>query len=344
MLEFPCKKYGLMEHIGFPFRCSEASFHEDPEITLVKETPGMGECGAAASPGFFSKDGNSSSTMMQAPNELADQGLVSLVSVTNQSAAPDKSQCSMLVTPEKELTITTCNLRPEVESSLNLSVNSHTQKRRKSMDLSLINLQGEQSDTSYAETPGCVSFTRSSVTSGDTNRRIEFGLETNCRERQSTKHASPLLPNSCGTSCASSDSLMDKRLQISCSLCKSPLGRPENNLYVECSLTSSSKVHLASLVKERMERCAKNKSTCVPVLVTDISSVDQRLCNIALQDARQKGVWSEEDGCVFNSVFCPFCSMSNCLGVKIMATDASNVQLLNKVGFNWILHLFDAPN
>jgi hypothetical protein len=30
--------------------------------------------------------------------------------------------------------------------------------------------------------------------------------------------------------------------------------------------------------------------------------------------------------------------------VKIMATDASNVQLLNKVGFNWILHLFDAPN
>lgn len=318
-------------HIGS--RCSEASFHEDPEITLVEETPGMGECGAAASPGFFSKDGNSSSTMMQAPNELADQGLVSLVSVTNQSAAPDKSQCSMLVTPEKELTITTCNLRPEVESSLNLSVNSHTQKRRKSMDLSLINLRGEQSDTSYAETPGCVSFTRSSVTSGDTNRRIVFGLETNCRERLSTKHASRLLPNSCATSCASSDSLMDKRLQISCSLCKSPLGRPENNLYVECSLTSSSKVHLASLVKERMERCAKNKSKCVPVLVTDISSVDQRLCNIALQDARQKGVWSEEDGCVFNSVFCPFCSMSNCLGVKIMATDASNVHLLNKILF-----------
>ncbi|KAJ6731190.1 hypothetical protein OIU85_021911 [Salix viminalis] len=114
---------------------------------------------------------------------------------------------------------------------------------------------------------------------------------------------------------------------------KAQLGRPENNLYVECSLTSSSKVHLASLVKERMERCIKNKSTCVPVLVTDISSVDQRLCNVTLQDARQKGVWSEEDGCVFNSVFCPFCSMSNCLGVKIMATDASNVQLLNKILF-----------
>ncbi|KAG6736597.1 hypothetical protein POTOM_060536 [Populus tomentosa] len=99
-------------HIGS--RCSEASFHEDPEITLVEETPGMGECGAAASPGFFSKDGNSSSTMMQAPNELADQGLVSLVSVTNQSAAPDKSQCSMLVTPEKELTIN--YLQPETRS------------------------------------------------------------------------------------------------------------------------------------------------------------------------------------------------------------------------------------
>ncbi|KAJ6392425.1 hypothetical protein OIU77_026231 [Salix suchowensis] len=314
-------------------RCSEASSHEDPEITLVEETPGMGECGAASSPGLFSKDGNYSSTMMRAPTELADHGPVSLVSVTNQSAAPDKSQCSMLVTPEKELTITTCNLRPEVESSLNLSVNSHTQKRRKSMGLSLISLQGEESDTSYAETPGCVSFTRSSITSGDTNRRIEFGMETNCRGRQSTKHASRLLPNSCATSCVSSDSFMDKRLQISCTLCKSPLGRPENNLYVECSLTSSSKVHLASLVKERMERCIKNKSTCVPVLVTDISSVDQRLCNVTHQDARQKGVWSEEDGCVFNSVFCPFCSISNCLGVKIMATDASNVQLLNKILF-----------
>lgn len=314
-------------------RCSEASSNEDPEITLVKETPGMGECGAAASPGLFSKDGNSSSTMMWAPTELADHGSVSLMSVTNRSAAPDKSQCSILVTPEKDLTITTCNLRPEVESSLNLSVNSRTQKRRKSMDLSLISLQGEESDASYAETPGCVSFNRSSVTSGDTNRRIEFGLETNCRGRQSTKHDSRLLPNSCATSCVSSDSLMDKRLQISCTLCKSPLGRPENNLYVECSLTSSSKVHLVSLVNARMERCIKSKSTCVPVLVTDISSVDQRLCNITLQDAQQKGVWIEEDGCVFNSVFCPFCSMSNCLGVKIMATDASNVQLLNKILF-----------
>ncbi|KAJ6731192.1 DNA REPAIR DEAD HELICASE RAD3/XP-D SUBFAMILY MEMBER [Salix viminalis] len=48
-------------------RCSEASSHEDPEITLVEETPGMGECGAASSPGLFSKDGNYSSTMMQGP-------------------------------------------------------------------------------------------------------------------------------------------------------------------------------------------------------------------------------------------------------------------------------------
>ncbi|CAK7346015.1 unnamed protein product [Dovyalis caffra] len=315
-------------------RCSEVSSYEDPEITLVKETPGIGDRGASASPGSFSKDSNSSSTMIPALMELTDQeGLVSLVSVTNQSAAPDKTRYSIEVTPEKELTANTCNLRPEVESSLNLSVNSHTQKRRKSMDSSLINLIGKQSDISYAETPGCISFTRSSVTNGDINRRIEFDLETNCTGHQSMKsNASQLLPHTFGTLCASSDSHMDKRLQISCSLCKSQLGRPENNLYVGCALTFSSKVHLASLVKERLEHCSENTS-CIPVLMTDISSVDQHVCNGTLQDAQRKGVWCEEDGCVFNSIFCPFCSTSNCLGVQIMAADASNVQLLNKILF-----------
>ncbi|KAL5984322.1 hypothetical protein ACLOJK_018426 [Asimina triloba] len=45
-------------------------------------------------------------------------------------------------------------------------------------------------------------------------------------------------------------------------------------------------------------------------------------------------IWCEEDGCVFRKVFCPFCSTSNiCLGLQVLATDASNTDLLNKVIF-----------
>ncbi|KAL0643653.1 hypothetical protein Bca4012_041943 [Brassica carinata] len=118
------------------------------------------------------------------------------------------------------------------------------------------------------------------------------------------------------------------RVQISCLLCRSPLGHPDNNgsSYLNCLVTRSSKKYLLSLLKETSR---SEMPTSVSVIVTDCSSVDQRLCT------KDEGIWCEQDGCVFNTIFCPFCSVPNttCLGVQIMATDSSNVHFLSKILF-----------
>ncbi|KAJ0265492.1 hypothetical protein HA466_0017680 [Hirschfeldia incana] len=120
------------------------------------------------------------------------------------------------------------------------------------------------------------------------------------------------------------------RVQISCLLCRSPLGRyPDDNAssYLNCFVTRSSKKYLLSLLKETSS--GSETPTSVSVVVTDCSLVDQRLC------AEGEGVWCEQDGCVFNTIFCPFCSVPNttCLGVQIMATDSPNVQFHSKILF-----------
>ncbi|KAJ4828057.1 hypothetical protein Tsubulata_049121 [Turnera subulata] len=305
--------------------------HEDPEIIIVKETPAMGESRPSSSESF-TKDGNSNSTLIQVPPEFTDQFSLHMVSLTNPIRTTCKAQSSVVVTPEKQFTVNTCSLIPEAESTFNLSVNSRMQKRRKCMGSPLMSIDGDHSDVPIVQTPGSDCFARSSITVRDATRKIEFGLESNFAENKSTKSAKPLVfPRDCSAAPnVACGPVMDKRLQISCSLCKSPLGLPENDLYVSCSLTSSSKVHLVSLVKERSENCLENTSTCTPVLMTDISSVNLHPSNSTIRDTTGQGVWCEEDGCVFNSVFCPFCSTSNCLGVQVMATNASNVQLLDK--------------
>lgn len=194
--------------------------------------------------------------------------------------------------------------------------------------------QDEQSDVPCAKSPACTSLMRSSMANRDANRRIEFGFESNCAEQKCKK---PNVSQSCSendyvASCVSSIPVMEKRLQISCSLCKSPLGLPENHLFVMCSLTSSSKVHLASLLKEKLKHDVDTPS--VQVVMTETSSVHPELCTRTIESAPAQGIWCEEDGCVFNTIFCPFCSNhNNFLGVQIVATDASNVQLLNKILF-----------
>ncbi|KAL0794182.1 hypothetical protein Bca101_065559 [Brassica carinata] len=116
------------------------------------------------------------------------------------------------------------------------------------------------------------------------------------------------------------------RVQISCLLCRSPLGRPDNgSSYLNCLVTWSSKKYLLSLLKQTS---GAETPTSVSVIVTDFSLVDQRLCG------KGEGIWCEQDGCVFNNIFCPFCSVPNtCLGVQIMATDSSNVQFRSKILF-----------
>lgn len=188
-----------------------------------------------------------------------------------------------------------------------------------------------------SKTPDCSGSMKDTVTSRDAICKIEFS-ETNRSEHYSKSKVPPLLPSSCGASSVSVGSVMDKRLEICCSLCKSPLGLPENNLHVTCSIASSSKLHLESLHKEILKSQTGDTSTGIRVLITDISSVDYRVCHEISEGAPGQGVWCEEDGCVFGTILCPFCryhksSHNNFLGVQVMATNASNVHLLNKVRF-----------
>ncbi|XP_037493665.1 Fanconi anemia group J protein homolog isoform X1 [Jatropha curcas] len=313
-------------------RCSETSSQEDPEVTFVKETLSTGCNETTTTTASFSMDKSPNLNLSPPSAEFIDQVSFHSACLTNASRASDRAQCSGVATPRKDSTANNCSLIPEAESTLNLSVNSHTQKKRKSVGSPLIDVK-KQNDSPNAQTSGCVGFIENTIAIKDASRRIEFDFATNSAQSLSIRLKKPQILPLDNSAPPSSDPVMDKKLRISCSLCKSPLGRPENQLYVRCSLTSSSKVHLRSLVKERLERCTENTSTCIPVLMTDITSVDQRLCNSNLEDKPGRGVWCEEDGCVFSSILCPFCSTFNCLGVQIMAADASNVQLLNKILF-----------
>ncbi|KAL5848005.1 hypothetical protein ACOSQ3_011529 [Xanthoceras sorbifolium] len=282
--------------------------HEDLDLSIVKETPCI-----ATSPGSLSKDGNSSSTIFQASTQSPDRLSFHSGALTNLGKVPSKPESEMVVTPEKDASGNTCCQLLERDSSLSSSVNSHTQKRRKSINLSSADLN--------------------LVASREAHRRIEFGFETNYAEDKSRKSniSVTVAKNNSIASHMSSAPVLDKRLQISCSLCKSSLGLPENQLYIRCSITSSSKVHLVSLLKERPEPIAANVQS-IPVIMTDITSVDPRFHNRALEGGPGQGIWCEEDGCVYNNIFCPFCSTpNNCLGVQIVASDASNFQLLNKI-------------
>ncbi|XP_065880332.1 uncharacterized protein [Euphorbia lathyris] len=309
-------------------RCSEASSQEDPEITFVRETPGMGCNGTTASSSSFPKDGNCSSTIIECTDQMSSYS----VSLTNACKVSRKAECSPMVTPIKDTTLNTYSVIPEAESTLNLSVNSH-KKKRMSLGSPLVYLCEGEPDSPNVQTPSWDSSIRNTIADKDATRRIAFDSVTKT-EQHSTRSKTPqLLPvENSSPSCISSDHVSNQKLKICCAVCESPLGLPENQLYVSCTVTSSTKVHLMSLVKERLELCTENTSTCIPVLMADASSVNQRLCdNIYQKDNPGRGVWSEEDGCVFSSICCPFCSSSNCLGVQIMATDASNVQLLNKI-------------
>ncbi|KAL2319169.1 hypothetical protein Fmac_033045 [Flemingia macrophylla] len=205
-----------------------------------------------------------------------------------------------------------------MESSFNLSVNSHNPKRRKAMVTPFINLVEEENFIAPCASP-LTRYRKSSVDVREITQGSECGFERMFLTRNIPGPCSPTAPP------------LDKKLQIFCSLCKSPLGRPENHLYLTCSLNSSSKVHLRSVLKQRMKVCTTDS---VPVIITDSLFVDQRISNGIPKSAPEQGIWCPEDGCVFSSIFCPFCSnINNLLGVQIMATDSSNVQLLDKIFF-----------
>ncbi|KAK7283806.1 hypothetical protein RIF29_13552 [Crotalaria pallida] len=293
------------------------------EISIVKETPCLDLGFYPGSPG--SKNDNSGSTIFEASAHFPDHLSSLPMFSTPESKNSSRAQSLVTVTPEKSGT--KYNI-PEMESAFSLSVNSHNQKRRKSILAPFINHVEEENYIAP-----CASTLTRHLKSSANVREVTNGTE-NGFERNSVSNSPQLLTTNLAGPCSLTAPLMDKRLQIFCSLCKNPLGRPENRLYLTCSLVSSSKVHLRSLLQQNMETNRADTLESVSVIITDSSFVDQRICNRIPKSAPERGIWCEEDGCVFGTIFCPFCTnANNMLGVQVMATNSSNTQLLDKVLF-----------
>lgn len=303
-----------------------------PDLEIVRETPGVFGSNPTGTSEIISKTDDSSLTVVPLYNKIPDQFSCSPVSLVNTSLG-FKSAC-LFATPERINNDRLNVVVPETESPYNLSANSFSHKRRKSLCSSSDCLQKEQFVSPVAKTPDSVSFMASSITKADAEKRNGIGSQISNSNKENNGFDQPSSFNGAGTSRVTSGLAMDKILQIFCSVCKNPLGLPENNLCVACTLTSSSKVHLRSLRNEKLE----NPDLCsasVSVLISDILSVDQQLFernNEVVAGGPVQGIWCKADGCVFNTIFCPFCSDSTtCLGVQVMATDALNVCLQNKV-------------
>ncbi|CAN4109173.1 unnamed protein product [Withania somnifera] len=222
----------------------------------------------------------------------------------------------------------------DVESSVNSSVNSHVGKRIKRLDLSsAVPLHAEEFETQMTKTTMHDSSTCRSRKIKDANLVVGSGSRISKLDKELEMSKFPRSPvlNNCETSAMQSKLAMYERLQIFCSLCKNPLGLPENNLFVMCSRTSSTKTHLKSLWKGQLETPDTSRHS-IPILIANFTSVNQRIYERTSDNLSVQGIWCKEDGCVFKTIFCPFCVNSrNCLGVQVMASDPSNVQLLNKV-------------
>lgn len=286
------------------------------ETSIVRETPCIDVDYATCSP-HYSKDENSGSFIIEAPAQIPDHLSSLSMSSTNGSKNSSRAQSSVTITPKKNV-IT--NDIPEMES-----VNSYQHKRMRAIVTPYINLVEEENLIAPCASPPLARYRKSSVVVREITHGSEYDVE------RILKSNSPPLPGSCSPTAPR----LDQRLLIFCSLCKSPLGRPENRLYLTCSLISSSKVHLRSLLKQKLKTCTTDTPNSIPVIITDSLFVDQRICNRIPKSAPEHSIWCPEDGCVFSTIFCPFCiNVSNLLGVQIIATDSSNVQLLDKVCMN----------
>jgi hypothetical protein len=116
-------------------------------------------------------------------------------------------------------------------------------------------------------------------------------------------------------------------LKISCKLCRTQLGLSENNLVVPCTYSRMSKIYFVHMLKQGNQNMG-SKNMLVETLACDISLINEEL----VKENKNLGIWLEEDGCVFKEVNCLFCSSGKtCLGVQVLAADASNVHLIKKV-------------
>ncbi|KAF8026326.1 hypothetical protein BT93_F2958 [Corymbia citriodora subsp. variegata] len=323
------------EEKSCPTACSNEC-REDPEVSLMKETPDIYGSFASYASRSLSKDDTSPSSVIQSSVDLPDQLSPHSVSLSDLSRAHSVTHCSAVITPQREAASRTFGVNSEIET-LCSSVNSHAQKRRKFISSPLTGtVMDEHSNALNTNKTRLYSSTEKSTTNGDANRRIKFDSENKAAEQTCKKSsvASSLQITDRVIAAGSSCPAGDKRLQISCSLCRASFGLPESNFYVPSSPTSLSKVHLAKLAEEKIGAGNICMSMGIQVLITDISKVAQQLWDDTSDGYRGQATWCEEDGCVFKTIFCPFCSSpGTCLGVRVMATDASNIDLLNKILF-----------
>ncbi|XP_057517001.1 uncharacterized protein LOC130798140 isoform X2 [Amaranthus tricolor] len=301
------------------------SCEERLELSVVKEALSL-ENYCVPCPVASMNEEISHSTLVQT-SVVFDQA--THMSLTGSAESPSKVTC-IDMTPERNGREETNGLIKEIESSANLSVNSHAQKRRimyNSQQMkSIPKMKFDMVTADKFQNNRTMDYSVLNESSHQTPK-VESNVNFSACELKPSIQPRDIYLN-CGNFC------LDQRLHIFCSLCRNSLGLPGRSSYISCVLTSLSKYILSSLSNENKKQSLQSSPSLVPVLIVDSLSVDQRLYQRNCTNIPGQGIWCQEDGCVYNSIFCPFCiSPNHCLGVQIMAADASNIQLIGKILF-----------
>ncbi|XP_051139026.1 uncharacterized protein LOC127256855 [Andrographis paniculata] len=293
---------------------------DDLELTIVQETPGIGFRSPESNSKFVPKDDHSTPQTKKSFNVFHEQSSLQSSSISNKQASPAHVMLSPVATLDKESASNANIIEPAGASPG--SVSSDVGKRRKVSSLPSVGRLHEFS--TLAQVPDIVSSFRHSFTSpastAHSPKERNHSESGCCKDKSFWSHG----PSNSDRLCVSSGTSMDNRQQIFCLGCKNPMGLFENDFTVPCSIISTSKNHLLSLQNKALG-IVYSSTPSVDVLVADTSSIDPRVC----EGSSGQGIWCKEDGCVFNSIFCPFCH--KVLGVQVAATDALNIQFQNKM-------------
>ncbi|KAJ0966761.1 hypothetical protein J5N97_023678 [Dioscorea zingiberensis] len=240
-------------------------------------------------------------------------------------------------TPEREA----CEEAHGTEADLN-SVNSHSQKRRKLIDSQLSSCTKMVHLSTHDDESCCLAGSISSISRYANERTGSPHYADNSSRSKLQKPLQTIFtkihPDAL---CLSSDQTTKKMLNICCLICKNALGLDNNKYLVPCSLAATSKAFVSYILENGptstcfSQGLVQHHGRNIHIVITDVSSINQRIFERCARGAQQHDTWSEEDGCVFRILFCPFCLVSRltCLGLQIMAVDTTNIHLLNKVMF-----------
>lgn len=280
----------------------------------------------------FCKSGDTSSRTIEAHNQIAEGQSISCCTTLSNGISSDGA-CATTVSPGRVVCLDLSDA--EEESPLSRSVNSYNQRKRKqktAQDKSCNHIDG----LSYIDTKSCCQFDSLSI-----SQRIGLTVADSFPDcKPQTQLHGIFEESNKGMSTILSNISAKEELHICCLFCKSPLGLHDNNFLVPCSSASSTKAYLSYLLNHwpssySLSKCpSKTPVVDIRIMISDVSSVEGRLLQkCAKQGIQQHDIWCEEDGCVFRPVICPFCTVT-CLGVEIKATNAANIDLLNKVIFS----------